>query len=81
MATQAAPIFDAETHARRWIADYCARTRGGDVLCDSGDPAWAAMFAELASVASDDLDHVRERVRRHAADIGTGFRIIGEADE
>jgi hypothetical protein len=21
MATQAAPIFDAETHARRWIAD------------------------------------------------------------
>ena len=39
------------------------------------------MFEELASVASDDLGHARERVQRHAADIGTGFRIIGEADE
>ena len=81
MATQAAPLFDANAHARRWIADYCARTTAGDVLCGSDDPAWAAMFEELATVASDDLDHVRERVRRHAADIGMGFRIIGEADE
>jgi uncharacterized circularly permuted ATP-grasp superfamily protein/uncharacterized alpha-E superfamily protein len=81
MATQAAPLFDAATHAQRWIADYCARVTSGDVLCDSDDPAWAAMFEELATVASDDLDHVRERVRRHAADIGMGFRIIGEADE
>ncbi len=81
MATQAAPLFDANTHARRWIADYCARATAGDVLCSSDDPAWGAMFEELATVASDDLDHVRERVRRHAADIGMGFRIIGEADE
>ena len=81
MATQAAPLSDAATHARRWITDYCARTTAGDVLCGSDDAAWAAMFEELATVASDDLDHVRERVRRHAADIGMGFRIIGEADE
>ncbi|MGP7796632.1 circularly permuted type 2 ATP-grasp protein [Sphingomonas sp. CLY1604] len=81
MATQAAPLFDADTQARRWIADYCARATSGDVLCDGDDPAWAAMLEELATVASDDLDHVRERVRRHAADIGMGFRIIGEADE
>ena len=81
MATQAAPLSDAATHARRWIADYCAHTTAGDVLCGSDDAAWAAMFEELATVASDDLDHVRERVRRHAADIGMGFRIIGEADE
>ncbi|WP_374944738.1 circularly permuted type 2 ATP-grasp protein [Sphingomonas sp.] len=85
MATQTgpdtAPLFDASTHARRWMADYCARRSSGDVLCDSGDPAWTAMFEELAAVASDDLAHARERVQRHAADIGTGFRIVGEADE
>jgi uncharacterized circularly permuted ATP-grasp superfamily protein/uncharacterized alpha-E superfamily protein len=76
-----APLFDAGLHARRWVADYCARRSSGDVLCDSGDPAWTAMFEELATVASDDLGHARERVQRHAADIGTGFRIVGEADE
>ena len=85
MATQTAPatapLFDATTHARRWMVDYCARRGAGDVLCDSDDPAWEAMFEELAAVASDDLGHARERVQRHAADIGTGFRIIGEADE
>lgn len=84
MATQAAPAFDAGDHARAWIADYRARRgsgAGGDVLCDGDEPAWTAMFEELATVASDDLGHARERVQRHAADIGTGFRIVGEADE
>ena len=75
---------NAAAHAQAWIADYCARRGAGDVLCDAighgGDPAWAAMFEELAAIASD-LGHARERVQRHAADIGTGFRIIGEADE
>ncbi|EZP51002.1 MULTISPECIES: circularly permuted type 2 ATP-grasp protein [Sphingomonas] len=80
MATQALPL-DATAHARHWISDYCTRATAGDVLCGSDDPAWTAMFEELAIVASDDLDHVRERVRRHAADIGMGFRVIGEADE
>jgi uncharacterized circularly permuted ATP-grasp superfamily protein/uncharacterized alpha-E superfamily protein len=81
MATQPAPLFDAALHARRWIADYCARSGSADVLCRSDDPAWAAMFEELATVASDDLGHARERVKRHAADIGTGFRIADEPDE
>ena len=80
-APHPAPLFDAATHAQRWIADYCAREPRGDVLCDADDPAWAAMLEELATVASDDLGHARERVQRHAADIGTGFRIIGEAEE
>ena len=53
--------------------------RRGDVMSD--DAAWQAMFRELASVAGDDLGHARDRVQRHAADIGTGFRIIGEEDE
>ncbi len=81
MATQPAPLFDAATHAGRWIADYCSRATADDVLCADPAAGWTAMFEELAAVASDDLGHARERVQRHAADIGTGFRIIGEADE
>ena len=93
MATQSTPptdgaahgADDATRHAERWIADYCARSTAADVLCpaaDGGiDPAWTAMFAELALVASDDLGHIRERVQRHAVDIGTGFRIADEPDE
>ena len=80
MATQAA-LFDTGTHARRWIEDYRARTTPADVLCARDDPAWRAMLEELAAVAGDDLAHARERVQRHAADIGTGFRIVGEEAE
>ncbi len=42
---------------------------------------WIAVLEELSAVAGDDLGHARERVQRHAADIGTGFRIIGEDSE
>ncbi|WP_083500292.1 circularly permuted type 2 ATP-grasp protein [Sphingomonas endophytica] len=42
---------------------------------------WIAVLEELSAVAGDDLGHARERVQRHAADIGTGFRIIGEESE
>lgn len=77
----AAPLFDAGLHARRWIDEYCARAPAADML-RAGSPApWRAMFEELAAVASDDLGHARERVQRHAADMGTGFRVIGEMEE
>ena len=83
MATLAAPsLLDPSIHAARWIADYCAREKKSDVLCAGrDDPAWTAMLEELAAVAGDDLGHARDRVQRHAADIGTGFRIIGESEE
>lgn len=51
------------------------------MLCGDVDPAWTAMLEELAASAGDDLAAARDRVQRHAADIGTGFRIGGEADE
>ena len=80
MATAIAPsLLDHATHAARWIAEYRARTARGDVLSD--DPAWSIMFEELAAVAGDDLGLARDRVQRHAEDIGTGFRIIGESEE
>jgi uncharacterized circularly permuted ATP-grasp superfamily protein/uncharacterized alpha-E superfamily protein len=81
MASQPLSLFDAAVHARRWVDGYCAQAHPGDVLCHDPDPAWTAMFEELAAVAGDDLAQARERVQRHAADIGTGFRVAGEAEE
>ena len=83
MASAATPsLLDPAVHAARWIADYCAREQRGDVLCAAhDDPAWTAVFEEIAAIAGDDLGNARERVQRHAADIGTGFRIIGENEE
>ena len=81
MATRAATPLDAAGHADRWMTDYCARGGTGDVLCRSNDPAWRAMFEELAAVASDDLGHARARVQRHATDIGTGFGASGQTGE
>jgi uncharacterized circularly permuted ATP-grasp superfamily protein/uncharacterized alpha-E superfamily protein len=75
-------LLDPSVHARRWIADYCAKGRAGDVLCDADDSsAWAAMLEEIATVGGDDLAGARERVQHHAEDIGTGFRIAGESEE
>lgn len=85
MATQPASLpaslFDAQAHAQRWIEEYCAHAPAHDVLRRDRAEPWRAMLEELAAVASADLGHARERVQRHASDIGTGFRIIGEADE
>ena len=55
MATQPAPsLLDPTIHAARWIADYCAREQKGDVLCATPkEPAWSAMFEEIAAVAGD----------------------------
>ncbi|MEG3153152.1 hypothetical protein U1769_24995, partial [Sphingomonas sp. ZT3P38] len=78
MASAAATsLFDAATIAARWVADYRAATPATDVLYAAGldDPAWGAVFEELAGRSGDDLDYVRERAQRHAEDIGTGFRI------
>ncbi len=74
------PSEDSPAQAAAWIDAYRASAAGADVLARSTDPAWPAMLEELAAVASN-LAHARERVQRHAADIGTGFRIIGETDE
>ncbi|WP_375380540.1 circularly permuted type 2 ATP-grasp protein [uncultured Sphingomonas sp.] len=74
---------DTSDKAAAWIADYHAHIEDprGDVLAGSDDPAWTATVEELATVAGDDLGHAQRRVARHAAEIGTGFRIVGEADE
>ncbi|MDH4742616.1 circularly permuted type 2 ATP-grasp protein [Sphingomonas sp. CBMAI 2297] len=83
MASSAAPLFDTRTIADRWIADYCAAASAGDMLRARAaeDAAWPAVFEELAGLAGANLEGARERARRHAEDIGTGFRIAGEGEE
>ena len=74
-----APLFDAGVHALRWLDGYLAEAGPGDVVAAGPREPWAAMLEELAAVASDDLAHARERVDRHAAEIGTGSRTGGGA--
>lgn len=82
MADQpAASLFDAATIADRWIADYCAHNPATDVLCGARDPAWGALFEELAANYGDGLLPARDRAQQHAEDIGTGFRVAGEGEE
>ena len=80
MATQPL-LFDAPGHARRWIDDYMRHAGENDVLAGGDRAVWTAMLEELATVVGEDLGHAQDRVQRHAADIGTGFRILGEAEE
>lgn len=74
-------LFDASAHAARWLADYRGRAGTGDVVASGDSDAWTAAFEELAVAAGDDLAHARQRVQRHAEDIGTGFRVTGDSDE
>jgi uncharacterized circularly permuted ATP-grasp superfamily protein/uncharacterized alpha-E superfamily protein len=64
------------------IDDYCASVRGGDVLVGSRAPdAWLAVLDEALHAGSDDLDAARARVQRRVDEIGTGFRLAGDAEE
>jgi len=77
-------LVDASAIAARWIADYCGGRARVDVLCaaqgDAAD-AWRIALEELAAVSGGALDDARDRVQRHAGDIGTGFRVAGERAE
>ncbi len=74
---------DPRDRAAAWIAGYraCVGDPRSDVLAGNDESVWTATLEELATVAGDDLGQAQRRVARHAAEIGTGFRIVGEADE
>ncbi len=79
-----ASLFDAGTIAERWLADYCGDRPHADVLCTARGAdraAWRVVLEELASIGGEALDDTRERVQRHASDIGTGFRVADERAE
>jgi uncharacterized circularly permuted ATP-grasp superfamily protein/uncharacterized alpha-E superfamily protein len=85
MADHGLSLFDAGVIADRWIAEYCAGRPGGDMLCEAVTRgrrgAWDAVFEEMAGAGGDSLAQAAERAQRQAEDIGTGYRIAGEADE
>jgi uncharacterized circularly permuted ATP-grasp superfamily protein/uncharacterized alpha-E superfamily protein len=77
-------LFDAGTVAARWIAHYAGERGHTDVLhaaAGAEAEAWTIALEELASVSGESLDDARDRVQRHASDIGTGFRVAGERAE
>ncbi len=76
--------FGGGTSGDHWIDEYCARAPATDVLCEATGAdraAWSAAFDELAALSGDTLDVARERAQRHADDIGTVYRVVGESEE
>ena len=66
--------------AATWAADYRSRTGSGDaVLADSG--LMTAIFDEVAAASGGDLRELRQRAERQAGEIGTAFRMPGDAEE
>ncbi|MEP9404191.1 circularly permuted type 2 ATP-grasp protein [Sphingomonas sp. VNH70] len=77
-------LLDAGAVADRWLRDYCGRAPAGDMLVDTTGTdraAWATTLEELAALSGDTLGPVRERAQRHAEDIGTVYRVVGESEE
>ena len=81
VATRPDRLFDAGAQARQWLARYRRVAGPGDVAASAAADGWAAVLGELAAVAGGDLAQAGERARRHAADIATGFRVPGEAEQ
>lgn len=80
-ASALSPGDDRRDSARRWHADYCAANPRGDVMSGAHDATlWTAMLEEVAAASDGGLGHAHARIQRQADDIGTGFRLPGDAD-
>jgi uncharacterized circularly permuted ATP-grasp superfamily protein/uncharacterized alpha-E superfamily protein len=76
--------YDAGAIGDGWLDEYCARVPTGDVLCGATGAdraAWGVAFEELAALSGRTLAAARERAQRHADDIGTVYRVVGESEE
>jgi uncharacterized circularly permuted ATP-grasp superfamily protein/uncharacterized alpha-E superfamily protein len=61
---------------------YAASAPAGDVLLESGDdPAWNAVLEELHRAGDGDLAPVQDQLQRRVDEMGTSFRLSGEAEE
>jgi uncharacterized circularly permuted ATP-grasp superfamily protein/uncharacterized alpha-E superfamily protein len=75
-----APNADGQGGAY-WLDAYAASAAPGDVVRDTSNRAmWAAMADELAATSGGDLNQARARIQRQVEDIGTGFRLSGDAE-
>lgn len=66
--------------ASRWLAAYRNNATPGDVAL-SHEALWSAMLGEVAAASGGDLRELRARAERQADDIGTAFRMPGDAEE
>lgn len=72
------------TWGEGWIASYLPRATSGDVLRgDMGRGArwWSHLLEGIAGLADGNLAHLQERITRQVREVGTAFRLPGEADE
>ncbi len=82
MATAAAP--PSSDWVDGWIASYAAQAGAGDVMHASlaqGGGAWRDMLEGIAALTGGDLARAQERVARQAHELGTAFRLPGDAEE
>jgi uncharacterized circularly permuted ATP-grasp superfamily protein/uncharacterized alpha-E superfamily protein len=67
-----------------WIASYLAQAGPDDVMRgDAGRGArwWQHLMEGMSQLADGRLAEVQDRIGRQANDLGTAFRLPGEADE
>ncbi len=65
-----------------WRAAYAASAGAGDAMLDSGnDASWNAVLEELWLAGNGDLAPVQEQLQRRVDEMGTSFRLSGEAEE
>lgn len=72
------------TWGEGWIASYLPRATSGDVLRgDMGRGArwWSQLLEGIAGLADGNLAFVQDRMTRQVREVGTAFRLPGEADE
>ncbi|RYE75617.1 MAG: hypothetical protein EOP19_25750, partial [Hyphomicrobiales bacterium] len=69
---------------RGWIDSYLGKALRGDVLRDDlgrGARWWHTLFDGVAHLSDGRLSRLEDRVARQVAEIGTAFRLPGEASE
>ena len=70
--------------AQDWLDAYVAQTGAGDVVRgDIGRGArwWHQLFDGVAGLTEGRLGRLQDRIGRHVAEIGTSFRLPGDAGE
>jgi uncharacterized circularly permuted ATP-grasp superfamily protein/uncharacterized alpha-E superfamily protein len=72
--------IDSVALAGGWLDSYRQHAPRGDAALGPS-AIWSTMFAELATASEGDLPSLKARAERQADDIGTAFRMPGEADE
>ena len=67
-----------------WLTSYCANAGLGDVLRGDegrGGRWWHTLLDGIANIGDGSLAQLQQRIGRQVKELGTAFRLPGEADE